>query len=100
MTSLSIPGLSSAQGLSGQDVSARPGSEGHGQRDPQTPFPDKGGPTILHRPSNETEQNEMRHVTQRPPYPRRQHVQVQMEQNTPAHRGVAHRGHGSLTRGL
>lgn len=69
MTFLLLPGLSSAQGLSGQDVGARPSSEGHGQRDSQTPLLDKGWPTILHRSPDETEQDEMRHVTLRLPDP-------------------------------
>lgn len=42
----------------------------------------------------------MRHVPLRPPESGVQHVQVQMEQNTPAHRGVAHRGQRSRMRGL
>lgn len=87
MTSLPLPGLPSAQGLPGPDVGARPGSEGHGRRDPQTPLPDEGGPAVLHRPSDEAEQDEMRYVTLRPPDTGGRRVPVQMEQNTPAHRG-------------
>lgn len=68
---ISPPGLPSAQGLPGQDVGARPDSEGHGQRDPQAPLPDEGGSAVLHRPSDEAEQDEMRHVTLRPPDSRR-----------------------------
>lgn len=85
-------GLSSAQGLSGQDVGARPSSEGHSQRDPQTSVPGEGGSAVLHRPSDETEQDEMRHVTLKTSRAGRQHAQVQMEQNTPAHMEVARGG--------
>ena len=62
-----LPGFSAAQRLSGQDVGAGPCSEGHSQWNPQTRLPDKGGPAILHRPSDETEPDEMRHAPRRPP---------------------------------
>lgn len=63
LSPLVLPGLSSAQGLPGQDAGARPSSAGDGQRAPQTRLPDEGRPAVLHRPADEAEQDEMRHVT-------------------------------------
>lgn len=94
-----LPGLSTAQRIFGPDVGAGPRSEGHGQRNPQTPLPDKGGSTVLHRPSHETEQDEMRRAAARPPGRGRRHRQVQMEQITPVHRGADLQGRSSRAKG-
>lgn len=84
-------GLPCPQRLPGPDVGAGTGSEGHGQRALEAPLPLQGRPSVLHRPADAAEQDEMKRDTKH----LRAVKATQVDQNTPAHGPTAGRSRRS-----